>query len=182
MTATSIHESAWVEDGAFIGPETRVWHGVHIRAGARVGARCTLGKSVFVDAGVEIGDRCKIQNHVSIYTGVTIGDDVFVGPSATFTNDVAPRAFAEDWTVVPTTIESGASIGANATVLCGVTIGRYAMVAAGAVVTRDVEAHELVAGVPARRIGWVCRCGASLDDLPSSGEALSCPSCERGAS
>ena len=182
MTAASIHESAWVDDGAHVGPGTRVWHGVHIRAGARVGAGCTLGKSVYVDADVEIGDRCKIQNHVSIYTGVTLGDEVFVGPSATFTNDIAPRAFTQDWTVVPTHVESGASIGANATVVCGVRIGRYAMVAAGAVVTDDVLAHELVAGVPARRIGWVCRCGARLDALPPSGEALSCSACDRGVS
>ncbi len=150
-----MHPSAVVEDGARVGAGSRLWHFVHVRDGARVGRDCILGKGVYVDAGVTIGDRCKIQNHVSVYAGVTLEDEVFVGPNATFTNDMYPRATATDWNTVATLVRRGASIGANATIVCGHTIGEFAMIAAGAVVTRDVEDHELVAGNPARRIGWV---------------------------
>jgi acetyltransferase-like isoleucine patch superfamily enzyme len=148
-----------VEDGAEIGPGTKIWHHVHVRGGARIGTDCVLGKNVFVDASAVVGDRCKVQNNVSIYSGVTLGDDVFVGPSAVFTNDLRPRAQATDWQITPTVVDSGASIGANATIVCGNRIGPYAMVAAGSVVTKDVRAHELVAGNPARHLGWVCDCG-----------------------
>lgn len=173
-----IHESAVVEEGASIGPGTRVWHHAHLREGCRVGSDCTLGKNVFVDAGVEIGDRVKVQNNVSVYRGVTLEDEVFVGPSAVFTNDRLPRATNADWSIVPTNVRRGASIGANATILPGLEIGVWAMVAAGAVVTRSVEAHELVLGNPARRAGWVCRCGEvavkTTEDLPAD---LRCPRC-----
>lgn len=155
MSAPVVHPSAIVEDGARIGDNTRVWHHAHVRAGAVVGRGCVLGKGTFVDAGAVIGDRCKIQNGVSIYTGVTLEDEVFVGPNATFTNDRFPRAATDHWEIVATTVFRGASIGANATIVCGNAIGAFAMVAAGAVVTRNVEDHELVAGNPARRIGWV---------------------------
>ena len=154
-----IHETAVVDDGSSIGDGTSVWHHVHIRAGASIGPGCVIGKNVYVDEGVHIGARCKLQNNVSVYKGVTIGDDVFVGPSATFTNDKVPRAFNTDWTVTPTTVLDGASIGANSTIVCGVTIGRFAMVAAGATVTHDVADHQLVAGTPARHLGWVDREG-----------------------
>jgi UDP-2-acetamido-3-amino-2,3-dideoxy-glucuronate N-acetyltransferase len=153
------HESAVIEDDARIGRDTRVWHHAHVRSGAVIGAGCVLGKNVFVDSGVVIGDRCKIQNNVSVYNGVTLGSAVFVGPSAVFTNDLRPRASADSWTITPTNVEDGASIGANATIVCGTVIGRSSMVAAGSVVTRDVAPHQLVAGNPARPLGWVCRCG-----------------------
>lgn len=172
-----IHESAWVEDGSEIGSGTRIWHGSQVRAGARIGGDCVLGKSVFVDRGVRVGDRCKIQNFVSIYSGVTLEDDVFVGPSATFTNDLVPRAWNTTWTVTPTRVGTGASIGANATILCGIEIGPHAIVGAGAVVTEDVPANALVAGVPARNIGWVCRCGARLQIEPTARPVESCEAC-----
>jgi acetyltransferase-like isoleucine patch superfamily enzyme len=176
-----VHPTAHVEEGADIGPGTSVWHEAHVRAGARVGESCVLGKNVYVDAGAVVGDRVKIQNNVSVYVGVTIADDVFVGPSAVFTNDRVPRAFNAGWVVVPTVVERGASIGANATIVCGVTLGEFCMVAAGAVVTRDVPAHQLVAGNPARPLGWVCRCGAVVSREPVRPAAVTCPACEEAA-
>jgi UDP-2-acetamido-3-amino-2,3-dideoxy-glucuronate N-acetyltransferase len=172
-----IHETAVVEHGATIGARTAVWHHCHVRDGAVVGSDCVLGKNVFVDTRARTGDRCKIQNNVSVYQGVVLGDDVFVGPSATFTNDLVPRAFHTDWTITPTTVADGASIGANATVVCGVTIGRYAMVAAGATVTRDVDEHQLVAGTPARHHAWVCRCGAVVSRDVDRPDDLRCATC-----
>jgi len=177
--AASVHETAVVEPGARLGAGTRVWHHAHVREGASVGAGCTLGKNVFVDAGVVIGDRTKVQNNVSVYAGVTLEEDVLVGPSAVFTNDRYPRATTAAWTVVPTTVRRGASIGANATVVCGSVIGEWALVAAGAVVTSDVAAHELVAGVPARRAGWVCECGQVLLRTDGGCPACTCPACDR---
>ncbi|MGY1762881.1 acyltransferase [Geodermatophilus sp. SYSU D00779] len=153
------HETAVIEDAAQIGEGTRVWHHAHVRAGAVIGSGCVLGKNVFVDAGAVVGDRCKIQNNVSVYNGVTLGSDVFVGPSAVFTNDLRPRASAGQWSTTPTVVHDGASIGANATIVCGAVLGRWSMVAAGAVVTRDVEPHQLVMGNPACPAGWVCECG-----------------------
>ncbi len=158
-----MHPTAVVEEGAVIGEGTRIWHFAHIRSGARIGKNCNIGKGVYVDVDVEIGDRVKIQNFVSVYRGVKIEDDVFLGPHATLTNDLYPRSFNEDWKVVPTLIKRGASIGANATIICGVTIGEYAMVGAGAVVTKDVPPHALVYGNPARLKGFVCFCGRPLD-------------------
>lgn len=170
----SIHESAYVDDGVEIGAGSRVWHFCHLSAGARIGARCVLGQNVFVGAGVAIGDGCKLQNNVSVYQGVVIEDEVFCGPSCVFTNVLTPRAFVERKDAyAPTRVGRGATIGANATVVCGVTIGRYAMIGAGAVVTRDVADHALVVGNPARRLGWVSRSGERLgDDLvcPRTGE------------
>jgi len=162
VTAARVHPTAIVEDGAVVGPGTAIWHRGHVRDGARIGADCSLGFAVYVDTGVVVGDRCRIQNHVSVYQGVTLEDDVFVGPQATFTNDRFPRAAASEWTVVPTRVRRGASIGANATIVCGVVIGAHAMVGAGAVVTADVPAHALVLGSPARLHGWVCVCGHTL--------------------
>ncbi|MDI1460058.1 acyltransferase [Catellatospora sp. KI3] len=149
------HPSADVEPGARIGAGTRIWHLAHVRAGAVVGAGCVLGRNVYVDTGATVGDLVKIQNNVSVYQGVTLEDEVFVGPCAVFTNDLRPRAQSPDWQVSPTVVRRGASIGANATVVCGTEIGAYAMVAAGAVVTRDVAPYQLVAGNPARHLGWV---------------------------
>ena len=166
-----IHPTAVVEEGAVIGDGTHIWHRSHVRNGARIGAGCTIGFSVYVDAGAVIGDRCKVQNHVSVYRGVVLEDDVFVGPAATFTNDLYPRAGSEDWDVVPTRVRRGASIGAHATIVCGVDLGSCSMVAAGAVVTHDVPAHGLVTGSPARLRAWVCACGRPLvavgGDLPT---------------
>ncbi len=157
--AYSSHETAIVEEGAAIGARSRVWHHCHIRSGATVGTDCTLGKNVFVDSGATIGDHVKIQNNVSVYSGVTIDDEVFVGPSAVFTNDLYPRAVSSNWTVIGTSVGRGASIGANATIVCGNAIGRFATVGSGSVVTAPVEDHALVVGNPARVIGWMCECG-----------------------
>jgi acetyltransferase-like isoleucine patch superfamily enzyme len=172
-----VHSSAFVESGAQIGAGTSVWHHAHVRSGSRVGAGCNLGKNVYVDAGAVVGNRVKIQNNVSVFNGVHIGDDVFVGPSATFTNDRVPRAFNEEWHVTETWVGDGASIGANATIVCGHHIGEFSMVGAGAVVTRDVEPHELVVGSPARRLGWVCNCGVLVtrDERPDG--AVRCAEC-----
>jgi len=156
-----IHASATVEPGARVGQGTKVWHHAHVRAGAFVGEDCVIAKGVYVDVGAEVGDRCKIQNGVSIYNGVTLENDVFVGPHAVFTNDPYPRAFGP-WEPVPTRIGYGASIGANATILCGVTIGHHAMIAAGAVVTHDVPAHGLVKGNPAVLYGYVGKDGRPI--------------------
>ena len=166
-----------VEPGAVIGSGTRIWHHAHVRAGAVVGSGGNLGKSVYVDDGVVIGDDVKIQNHVCVYNGVTIESRVFVGPNATFTNDLYPRAFIGDWDVVPTMVREGASIGAGAVVVCGHEIGAYAMVGAGSVVSRDVEPHELVVGNPARRLGWVCTCGRLAARTQERPADLQCDDC-----
>ncbi|HEX5597175.1 MAG TPA: acyltransferase [Micromonosporaceae bacterium] len=150
-----VHTSADVEEGARVGMGTKIWHIAHIRSSAQLGSDCVIGRNVYVDANVIIGDRVKIQNNVSVYQGVTIEDEVFVGPCAVFTNDLRPRAQNPDWQITPTLVRKGASIGANATIICGVEIGSYAMVAAGSVVTKNVAPYQLVAGNPARPMGWV---------------------------
>jgi UDP-2-acetamido-3-amino-2,3-dideoxy-glucuronate N-acetyltransferase len=168
------HPTAIVERGARIGPGTKIWHFCHVMAGARIGAGCVLGQNVFVGGRAVIGDGCRIQNNVSIYDGVTLEDGVFVGPSAVFTNVRKPRAFVDRRDVVELTrVANGATIGANATIVCGTTVGEYALVAAGAVVSRDVASHAVVAGTPARRIGWICRCG----DWSGPRRKLECPRC-----
>jgi UDP-2-acetamido-3-amino-2,3-dideoxy-glucuronate N-acetyltransferase len=172
----SAHPSAIVDDGAVVGAGTQVWHFCHVMSGARVGAACVLGQNVFVGAGAVVGARCRIQNNVSVYGGVTLGDDVFVGPSAVFTNVLTPRAFVDrKRALVPTSVGRGASVGANATIVCGVSVGEHALIAAGAVVTRDVPAFALVAGVPARRVGWACTCGVPLRRGPARRRA--CAAC-----
>jgi acetyltransferase-like isoleucine patch superfamily enzyme len=150
-----VHPSADVEEGAQVGSGTKIWHLAHVRSSAKIGANCVIGRNVYVDATVVIGDLVKIQNNVSVYQGVTVEDEVFVGPCAVFTNDLRPRAQNPDWQITPTLIRRGASIGANATIVCGVEVGPYAMIAAGSVVTRDVAPNQLVAGNPARPLGWV---------------------------
>ena len=172
----SIHSSAIVDEGAVLGDGTRVWHFVHVSGGARIGAQCSLGQGVFVASDVSIGNHVKIQNNVSVYDAVTLEDDVFCGPSVVFTNVHNPRS------AVPrkneyrrTLVKRGATLGANCTVVCGTTIGEYAFVGAGAVVSRDVPAFALVVGVPARRIGWMSRHGERLA-LPASGSgSATCP-------
>jgi UDP-2-acetamido-3-amino-2,3-dideoxy-glucuronate N-acetyltransferase len=168
------HPSAIIDRPASIGAGTKIWHFCHVMAGARIGARCMLGQNVFVAATAVIGDGCRIQNNVSIYDGVVLERDVFVGPSAVFTNVRNPRAeIRRDRAAFePTLVRRGATIGANATIVCGVELGEYAFVAAGAVVTRDVAAHALVAGVPARNAGRACRCGEVV-----SGRVRTCAAC-----
>lgn len=176
-----VHPTAVVEDGASVGEGTRVWHHAHVRAGATVGRECNLGKNVYVDSGAVVGNRVKIQNNVSVFQGLTVEDDVFLGPSCVLTNDLHPRASNPSWSITPTLIRAGASVGANATIVCGVTIGPYAMVGAGALVTRDVEANQLVLGVPARPAGWVCDCGQTVSrDAAPRPVDLHCDACADG--
>jgi acetyltransferase-like isoleucine patch superfamily enzyme len=166
VSQTFVHPTAEVHPSAIIGEGSRVWINVQVRENARIGSGCILSKDVYVDAGVSIGDRCKVQNGVSVYQGVTVADDVFIGPDAVFTNDLVPRAFNAGWTITPTRVERGASIGANATIVCGTTIGEYAMVAAGSVVTRDVPPFTLVRGNPARPCARIDRDGNKIGNLP----------------
>lgn len=169
-----VHESSYVDDGAVIGDGTRIWHFSHVLRDARVGHDCNIGQNVMIGAGVVVGDRCKIQNNVSVYENVTLEDGVFCGPSCVFTNVINPRAEIERKDELrPTSVGRGASIGANATIVCGNDIGEYAFIAAGAVVTETVPAHALIVGVPGRRVGWVSRAGHKLDETltcPASGE------------
>jgi len=160
----TIHPTAIVEPGAQIGAGTRVWQWVHVMAGARIGANGSIGQGCYI-GNVTIGDGCRIQNHVSVFDGVTLEDDVFLGPSCVFTNVKHPRAHvSRKAEYTPTLVGKGATVGANATILSGVTIGTYAMIGAGAVITDDVPPHAVMAGAPARRIGWACRCGETLPD------------------
>lgn len=160
-----IHPTAVVSKNSTIGPRTKVWINVQIRENSIVGSDCILSKDVYIDHSVHIGDRCKIQNSVSIYNGVSIGDDVFVGPNACFTNDKVPRAFNKDWKITPTIIGNGVSIGANATIVCGVVIGEYAMIAAGSVVTKNVQPYSLVMGNPARMISKIDIQGNRVEEV-----------------
>lgn len=158
-----VHPTAVVDDGVEIGDGSRIWHFCHLQTGCRLGADCNLGQNVYVGPGVEVGAGARVQNNVSLYPGVTIEEHVFLGPSMVFTNVRTPRADVERKDAFETTrVCTGASIGANATVVCGTTIGRYATVGAGAVVTTDVPDHALVLGVPAVQVGWMCRCGERL--------------------
>jgi len=167
-----VHGTADLEADVSVGPGTSIWHRAQVRTGARIGRDCVIGRDVFVDEGVSIGDRVKIQNGALVYHGVTVADGVFIGPGAILTNDRHPRALtsagdlaqASDWTVSPIQLGPGSSIGAGAIVIAGCDVGPFAMVGAGAVVTHDVVAHALVAGNPARVIGWVCACGHRLHD------------------
>jgi UDP-2-acetamido-3-amino-2,3-dideoxy-glucuronate N-acetyltransferase len=165
-----IHRSAFVDDGAIIGAGTVIWHFCHVLGGVMIGSNCSLGQNVMIGPSVKIGDGCRIQNNVSLYEGVTLENDVFCGPSCVFTNVINPRAaIARKSEIRPTLVRTGATIGANATILCGSTIGAYAFIGAGAVVTRDVGDFALMVGVPARRVGWMSRSGHRL------GPDLVCP-------
>lgn len=159
-----VHSTAWVDNRASIGPGTHIWMNAQVREFATVGAECVIAKDVYIDQHVRIGDRCKIQNSSSIYFGVTIKGEVFIGPHVAFTNDRIPRAFNDAWEASPTVVEHGASLGANVTVRCGVTIGEYAMVAAGSVVTRDVAPYSMVIGNPARHVCFVDRDGNRAEE------------------
>ena len=167
-----VHESAYVDQGVVIGPGTRIWHFSHLMSGAKVGARCSIGQNVNIGARAVLGDGVKVQNNVSIYDDVIIEDEVFCGPSCVFTNVINPRAFVErKHEYKRTLVKRGVAIGANATIVCGTTLGEYSFVGAGAVVTRNVPAYAMVFGSPATLRGWVCRCGVKLS------EDLSCPEC-----
>lgn len=168
-----VHESSYIDEGVEIGEGTKIWHFCHVQKNAKIGKNCSFGQNVNIANDVIIGNGCRVQNNVSIYSGVELEDDVFCGPSMVFTNDLTPRASypkgSENYE--KTMIRQGASIGANATIVCGHEVGAWAMVAAGAVVTKNIPRYALVAGVPARQIGWVCRCGEIL------GEDLKCAKC-----
>lgn len=157
-----IHETAEVSPQAKLGKDVKVWHYVQIREGARIGDGSSFGKAAYVDKNVVIGKNAKVQNRATIYDGATIGDNVFIGPHVVFTNDRTPRAFG-DWKIVKTSVDDGASIGANSTIICGIKLGKYCMIGAGSVVTKDVGDHELVYGNPAKFKGYVCFCGEKLE-------------------
>jgi UDP-2-acetamido-3-amino-2,3-dideoxy-glucuronate N-acetyltransferase len=174
VTDIFVHESSYVDDGAVIGVGTKIWHFCHVLGGAVIGERCSLGQNVVVMNGVRIGNNVKIQNNVSVYEGVTLEDDVFCGPSMVFTNVINPRsAVSRKDEYRPTLVKRGASIGANATIVCGSTLGEYCFIGAGAVISKDVHPYALMVGVPARRIGWMCECGERLP----YGDAPVCKAC-----
>lgn len=183
----SIHPTAEVSSEASVGQGTRIWRQAHVREHARIGEHCNIGKGVYIDAHVHIGSNVKIQNHVSVFEGVTLEDGVFVGPHVCFTNDMFPRAItvegklksADDWTITPTLVQYGASLGAGSVIRCGITIGSFALIGAGAVVTRDVSAHALVFGNPARFRGYVCYCARLLEDAHEEDGKITghCPEC-----
>ncbi|MFF2446712.1 DapH/DapD/GlmU-related protein [Neobacillus sp. NPDC058068] len=170
-----VHESSYIDENVSVGTGTKVWHFSHIQKGAQIGENCSLGQNVNISANVKIGNGVKIQNNVSVYEGVELEDYVFCGPSMVFTNDLTPRSKYPKGTegYIRTLIKYGASIGANATIVCGNTIGRWAMIASGAVVTKEVPDYALIAGVPAHQIGWVCECGQVLKN------ELKCNNCDR---
>lgn len=173
-----VHTSSYVDDDVIIGSGTRIWHYCHIQSGAFIGEDCSLGQNVNISNNVNIGSHVKIQNNVSVYEGVTLEDYVFCGPSCVFTNDLTPRArYPKNYKYVPTIVHHDATLGANCTIVCGNEIGHHATIAAGAVVTTDVPAHALMAGVPARQIGWVCECGQVLTEQ-SEGNYI-CMDCGR---
>lgn len=182
-----VHDTAEVSDKTTIGDGTSIWHQAQVRDGVKIGKNCIIGKGAYLDAGVKIGDNVKIQNYVSIYHGVIIEDGVFVGPHVCFTNDLRPRAVTpngtlkdeEDWKISNTTIKKGAALGANSTIRCGITIGKWAMVGAGSVITHDVPDHGKAWGNPARLRGFVCKCGSDLTIESHKGdkEYVNCPQC-----
>jgi len=178
MAEYAAHESAYIDDGCEIGADTKIWHFTHVMSGARIGRRCNIGQNVVVSPQVVIGDNVKIQNNVSIYTGVILEDDVFCGPSMVFTNVVNPRSHVSRKDEYrQTLVKKGASLGANSTVVCGHTIGAFAFIGAGAVVTRDVPDYALVVGNPGRITGWMCECGVKLAAGATAPAHARCAAC-----
>jgi acetyltransferase-like isoleucine patch superfamily enzyme len=173
-----IHETAIVEEGSVIGQNTSIWHHSHVRKGARIGDNCVLGKNVYIDVGVKLGNNIKVQNNVSVYDGVTLEDGVFVGPHVSFTNDLIPRAVnvdgslkkESDWKVSKTLVKKGASIGTGSVILPGIILGEFSMMGAGSVVTKSIPDYGLAYGVPAKLVGYVCKCGKKLGDLSLKGK------------
>jgi UDP-2-acetamido-3-amino-2,3-dideoxy-glucuronate N-acetyltransferase len=182
---TRVHPTADVSKEATLGENTQIWHQAQIRQGAKIGDCCIIGKGVYIDSGVQVGNNVKIQNYVSIYHGVTIADGVFIGPHVCFTNDIYPRAINpdgslksdDDWQISKTLVQYGAAIGANTTIRCGLTIGSWAMIGAGSVVTGDIPDYGLVWGNPARLYGYVCPCGTPLEVDKSSMDTTTCSNC-----
>ncbi len=172
MSNVYIHPTAEVSPGAVIGEGTKIWNQVQVREGSTIGRNCIISKDVYIDTGVVIGDGVKIQNGVSVYKGVKIEDEVFVGPHSTFTNDFRPRAFTKDWEIVPTLLRRGCSVGANATVMCGITLGEYSMISAGAVITVDTLPYGLYIGNPARLKGFVSRSGFEMTSVEAEADYL----------
>ncbi len=175
MSKYFVHPSSYIDEPVEIGEGTKIWHFCHIMKGAKIGKKCVLGQNTFVGSRVVIGNNVHIQNNVSIYDMVTLEDDVFCGPSCVFTNDLNPRsAYPKGGKWIPTLVKKGASIGANATIVCGITIGRHAFIGAGAVVTKDVPDYALVVGVPARIVGWMCECGEKLEFVEDKAVCKKC--------
>ena len=172
MSTVFVHPSAEVAKDVQIGEGTKIWNLVQVREGARIGRNCVISKDVYIDQDVVVGDGVKIQNGVSVYKGVTLEDDVFIGPHAAFTNDFRPRAFNTDWEVIPTVLRRGASVGANATVICGITLGEYSMISAGAVITDDTLPYGLYIGNPARLKGFVSKSGFEMSVLSAEADCL----------
>jgi UDP-2-acetamido-3-amino-2,3-dideoxy-glucuronate N-acetyltransferase len=178
VASFSAHESSYIDDGCVIGDDTKIWHFTHVMTGARIGRGCNIGQNVVIAPDVVVGDNVKIQNNVSLYTGVILEDDVFCGPSMVFTNVVNPRSHVSRKHEYRTTlVKRGATIGANATIVCGHTIGRYAFIGAGAVVTKDVPDHALVIGNPGRVTGWMCECGVRLAGRSTPPVHADCRAC-----
>ena len=180
MNEVYVHPTAVVDKTAVIGEGTKIWHFVHVRENAKIGKYSVLGHSVYVGKGVKIGNRVKLQNRATVYQGVKIEDNVFVGPHVTFTNDPYPRSLSTDWTIMPTLVEKGASIGAGAVIMCGVTIGEHAMIGAGSIVTKDIPPHAMAYGNPARIKGFVCKCGRRLIEEEEKPKyiLMKCPFCD----
>ena len=187
MSKYFVHESSYIDENVEIGDGTKIWHFCHILKNTQIGKSCIIGQNCMIGPDVKIGNNCKIQNNVSVYKGVTLEDNVFIGPSAVFTNVLTPRAFIERKHKFKSTfVKKGATIGANATIVCGITIGEYALIGAGAVVTKDVPPYSLVLGNPAKKVGWVCKCGVvlvhrTIKGIPvektKEGIVLKCPNC-----
>lgn len=180
MSKAKVEPTSIVDENALIGDGTRVWNFVHVREKAVIGKNCVLGDYVYVGRGVKLGDSVKLENRATVYEGVTIEDEVFVGPNVTFTNDLIPRSFSTNWKILPTLVKKGASIGARTVIVCGVTVGEYAMIGAGSVVTKDVPPHALAYGNPAKIRGFVCRNGIKLktEETKKENVLMKCPVCK----